>query len=278
VKQLYGTKGCVFKNTRLTLSNNPMRMLKFLKFFSIFLIPTFACISTFAQTKVEPCKGAEVEKWNNCFGVYSPVKGEKFVGVFVEGNYFRGTYYLPSGERYTGRINPEGKWHGLGTYTFPSGEMYIGQWRNGEVTDQSINVGVGEKIPMIKVINACDTRSRDEFSDVAGCIKRSYQAVGASPNSQEIKNFYLLLDGVMEDFNRGNFGLAKAKAEVIKAWQSTIDSSNKRNEDAAANSRPIFIPPPLGGPGTGGIDSFTRNQMYQDCLQRAARDFRTCIP
>ena len=68
----------------------------------------------------------------------------------------------------------------------------------------------------------------------------------------------------MEDFNKGNYGLAKAKAEIIKAWQSTIDASNKRNEDSSA--------------GGGGIDSFTRNQMYQDCLQRAAMDFRICIP
>lgn len=265
------------KTTKPVIFQKSFHMLKHLKFFSVFIISTISCISTFAQSKVESCKGTEVEKWTNCFGVYSPLKGEKFVGVFVDGSYFRGTYYLQSGERYTGRINPDGKWHGLGTFTFPSGEMYIGQWRNGEVSDQSINVGIGEKIPMIKVINACDTKSRDEFLDVAGCIKRSYQAVGASPNSQEIKNFYLLLDGVMEDFNRGNFGLAKAKAEVIKAWQSTIDSSNKRNEDAAASSRPIFISPPLAA-GAVGIDSFTRNQMYQDCLQRANKDFRTCIP
>ena len=79
----------------------------------------------------------------------------------------------------------------------------------------------------------------------------------------------------MEDFNKGNYGLAKAKAEIIKAWQSTIDASNKRDEDSR---RPIFTPPPMGSAGGGGIDSFTRNQMYQDCLQRAAMDFRICIP
>ena len=84
----------------------------------------------------------------------------------------------------------------------------------------------------------------------------------------ETKNFLMFLGGISEDFIKKTIGIGKAKAELIKAWQTTIDASNKRNEDAAANSRPM----------TGGIDSYTRYQMYQDCLQMARKDARTCIP
>ena len=197
------------------------------------------------------------------FGDIKYPNGNRYVGRFVNGHFQMGTYIQSTGEIYTGRYKDDA-YSGLGTYSFPSGEMYIGQWKNDEFTGQGLHVAAGKKIEMIKVINACDARNIEDFPDVADCIKRSYQRVGTAPSSQAIKNFYLLLDGVMEDFNKGNYGLAKAKAEIIKAWQSTIDASNKRNEDSSA--------------GGGGIDSFTRNQMYQDCLQRAAMDFRICIP
>ena len=129
------------------------------------------------------------------------------------------------------------------------------------------------KLSMIQVIRGCDD---EKFPSNVRCIKNSYSRFGSAPEHNEVKNFYLLLDGVIEDFNMKKIGVAKAKAEVIKAWQSTIDLSNKRDEDAAAI--PIFIPSPIGGAGAGGIDSFTRNQMYQDCLQMARKDARTCIP
>ena len=122
------------------------------------------------------------------------------------------------------------------------------------------------KLQMIQIIRGCDD---PRFPASVTCIKRSYASYGVSPNSREVKNFYLLADGVVEDFNNKKVGYARAKAELIKAWQSTIDASNNRNENAA--SRPI-------APPTGGIDSYTRNQMYQDCLKMATKDYRTCIP
>lgn len=126
------------------------------------------------------------------------------------------------------------------------------------------------KLLMIQVIRGCD---EGHFPTNIRCIKNSYSRFGTGPNSSDVKNFYSIIDGIVEDFNNNKIGLAKAKAEVIKAWQSTIDASNKRNEDAAAaTSRG------RGRGSAGGIDSFTRNQMYQDCLQRAAKDYRTCIP
>jgi hypothetical protein len=129
------------------------------------------------------------------------------------------------------------------------------------------------KLSMIQVIRGCD---EEQFPSNVRCIKNSYSRFGSSPKHNEVKNFYLIVDGVIEDFNMKKIGVAKANAEVIKAWQSTIDSSNKRVDDAAAI--PMFIPPPIGGAGVRGIDPYTRNQMYQDCLQMARKDARICIP
>ena len=33
-----------------------------------------------------------------------------------------------------------------------------------------------------------------------------------------------------------------------------------------------------GSRSSGGVDGFTRHQMYQDCLGKAQWDYRTCIP
>lgn len=192
-----------------------------------------------AQTKLEACKG-DAQQWSNCFGVIKYPDGNRYVGRFLNGNFLIGTYTHSSGEIYTGRFKDDA-YSGLGTYSFPSGQTLIGQWRNNEFTGQGLNIPAGIKIEMIKVINACDTRSTEEFPDVAGCIKRSYQRVGKAPSSQDVKNLYLLIDGVMEDFNKGNFGIAKAKAEIIKVWQSTIDASNKSDQ---ANAPINQIQPP----------------------------------
>lgn len=133
------------------------------------------------------------------------------------------------------------------------------------------------KLSMIQVIRGCD---EEQFPNNIRCIKNSYSRFGSAPKHNNVKNFYLLVDGVIEDFNMKKIGAAKANAEVIKAWQSTIDSSNKRVDDAAAAAAaiPIFNPPPIGGAGVRGIDPYTRNQMYQDCLQMARKDARICIP
>jgi hypothetical protein len=89
------------------------------------------------------------------------------------------------------------------------------------------------KLSMIEVIRGCDDV---QFPNNVRCIKNSYSRFGRSPNSAEVKNFYLLVDGVVEDFNSKKIGLAKAKAEVIKAWQSTIEADNIKIQNDISNS------------------------------------------
>ena len=91
--------------------------------------------------------------------------------------------------------------------------------------------GPDGKLRMIQVIRGCEDK---RFPESVNCIKEAYSNFGSGPNSNEVKNFYLLVDGVVENFNNQKFGVSVAKAEIIKAWQSTIDASNKRNEGIAA--------------------------------------------
>jgi hypothetical protein len=90
--------------------------------------------------------------------------------------------------------------------------------------------GPDGKLRMIQVIRGCEDK---RFPESVNCIKEAYSNFGVSPNSNEVKNFYLLVDGVVENFNNQKFGVSVAKAEIIKAWQATIDAPNKRNEDVA---------------------------------------------
>jgi len=227
----HGSKATInnIKKTYIKLSMRKMTKFRALTLTYLTVMILFG--NALAQNRIETCKG-DSEQWSNCFGVIKYPDGNRYAGRFSTGKFLMGTYTHSTGETYTGRYK-NNEFNGLGTYVFPSGEMYIGQWKNNEFTGQGLTVEAGTKIVMIKVINACDSRNMEDFPDVAGCIKRSYQRVGTVPSGQNTKNFYSLLDGVMEDFNKGNFGLAKAKAEIIKAWQSTIDASNKREQDSA---------------------------------------------
>jgi hypothetical protein len=242
--------------------------------------------------RLPECKGQDISQGVNCFGSYFYDDGQKYVGQFNNGQRNGlGIFTWPSGQKYTGRFE-NGDFQGRGTLIYddgssyfgqfladkregqgvystssPTGGIFVGEFINDEVGKKAIYFDKTKKYPMIEVINACENQSNSNIVPIATCIKFVYGKVGTFPKSQETKNFITLLDGISEDFNKKTIGFAKSKAELIKAWQSTIDASNNRS-----------IPMPFGGAGTGGIDSYTRNQMYQDCLQMARKDARTCIP
>jgi hypothetical protein len=250
-----------------------------------------------AWNRLPECKGQDISQGVNCYGSYTYDGGGAYVGQFKNGkrnglgtltwagNKYagqfeddefkgRGNLLYADGSRYFGQFLAD-KSEGQGVWFHPAQGITVGEFVNDEIGKKTFFFEKTKKFPMIEVINACENQSDTNFVAIAACIKFVYGHVGTLPSSQDVKNFIRLLDGVSEDFNKKTIGFAKAKAEMVKAWQSTIDASNKRNEDAAAR---IFIPPPIGGSGARGIDSFTRNQMYQDCLQMARKDARTCIP
>lgn len=118
------------------------------------------------------------------------------------------------------------------------------------------------KLVMIEVIQGCnDHYNFTEFSGLASCIRGSYDNFGTDPNGVNVKNFYSLLDGINEEFQAGKIGWGKASADLIKAWQSTIDAGNKASRARSAGSDPA--------------EDFNRNQRYWDCL---ARPGALCLP
>jgi hypothetical protein len=242
-----------------------------------------------AWNRLPECKGQDISQGVNCFGSFVYDNGQKYVGQYKNGKrngigtftwdghkYVgqfedddfkgRGTLIYADGSRYFGQFLSD-KSEGQGVYFSPSQGVVVGEFINDKVGEKTVFFDKTKKFPMIEVINACENQSDSNFVAIAACIKFVYGQVGTSPSSRDVKNFISLVDGISEDFNKKIIGFAKSKAELIKAWQSTIDASNNRS-----------IPMPFGGAGTGGIDSYTRNQMYQDCLQMAGRDGRICIP
>ena len=103
------------------------------------------------------------------------------------------------------------------------------------------------KLSMIQVIRGCE---EEQFPGSVRCIKNSYSRFGRSPKSAEVKNFYLLIDGVVQDYKISKISLNKAKAEVVNAWQSTIDTSNKRIAESANTNRALVNGQPQGTQST----------------------------
>ena len=124
-----------------------------------------------------------------------------------------------------GGYDPESKKNSESTNTFLSTQRQ---------TIHPVNDGV--KLTMLEVINSCgENYSFNKFNDYADCVRYSYNSYGTTPSSQTVKAFYIFLDEIVEESNRGSYGMAKAKGEMLRAWQSTIDVSN-RGATAATTS------------------------------------------
>lgn len=119
-----------------------------------------------------------------------------------------------------------------------------------------------KKLTMIEVINACkDHHKFVEFYGLMTCIRVSYENYGTTPKSTDVQNFYTLMIAIEEDFQRRKITMTKANAELIKAWQMTIEASNNASKARSSNSDPA--------------ESFNRHQRYQNCLNRGGT---MCLP
>ena len=241
--------------------HTPMiRCLAFVAFLGTYGL-SFAQNNLPAWNRLPECKGQDMAQGLNCFGSFEYYNGEKYTGQYKDGKRNGlGTYTWPDGQKYSGPFDNEdlhgrgtmtwadgsnywgeffrSKRHGQSIYVKPSSGMFVGEFVNDAIGERTVFVPKDKKIPMIEVINACETQSSVNFIFIATCIKIAYRKVGTSPDSQETRNFYRLLDGISEDANKKNIGIGKAKAELIKAWQSTIDASNK-NEQANIRSSQV---------------------------------------
>jgi hypothetical protein len=108
----------------------------------------------------------------------------------------------------------------------------------------------GAKLTMLEVINSCgESYSFNKFSDYADCVRYSYQSYGTVPSSPDVKSFLIFLDEIVEESNKGSYGFAKAKAEMLRIWESKIDAINKQqfqNFRQQQNNMVITAPPAIG--------------------------------
>jgi hypothetical protein len=213
-----------------------------------------------AWNRLPECKGQDIAQGVNCFGSFTYEGGATYVGQFKNGkrnglgtltwagNKYagqfedddlkgRGTLLYADGSRYFGQFLAY-KSEGQGVWFHPAHGITVGEFINDEVGKKTVFFDKTKKYPMIEVINACENQSNSNFAPIAACIKFVYGQLGTFPKSQETKNFVTLLDGISEDFNKKTFGFAKSKAEMIKAWQSTVDASNK-NEQVNVRSNQV---------------------------------------
>jgi len=88
--------------------------------------------SVFAKSILPTCKGADIKKYNNCFGEQTLTNGDKYAGEYKNGlPHGKGSYTLANGSKHTGEYKngvPEGK----GTSTYAEGGSYVGEFKNGK--------------------------------------------------------------------------------------------------------------------------------------------------
>ena len=95
-------------------------------------------------------------------------------------------------------------------------------------------VSAGEKYPMKVIMDHCIANYEKhypndrDFSQVVVCIKKIYTDSGTQPNSPDIKSFYTFADEIEERFRSRELSYIRSKAELVRAWQSTIEAPNLR--------------------------------------------------
>ncbi len=83
-----------------------------------------------------PSKSPYLEKWDNCFGAYTWVDGDNYIGEYKDDKmHGQGTYTYASGAKYVGEFK-DGKKHGQGTYTYANGAKYVGEYKDEKMHGQ----------------------------------------------------------------------------------------------------------------------------------------------
>ena len=101
---------------------------------------------------------------------------------------------------------------------------------------------------MERVLGEC--AGQQPFPAYAACIKGTYAKHGNTKKDGSVLAFYAYLDEILENFERSQakpepMSEAKARADVYRAWQGTIEASNQKIEAQAASaaaSSPVYKP------------------------------------
>lgn len=82
---------------------------------------------------------------------------------------------------------------------------------------------------MERVLQECE--KQQPYPEYAACIRERYNKVGNSKKSGAVFAFYALLEEIKEAYLKAQESSepmteAKARSNVYRAWQSTIEASN----------------------------------------------------
>jgi hypothetical protein len=109
---------------------------------------------------------------------------------------------------------------------------------------KTINMTLTGGVRMEMVMQDCGSVA--VFNQYAGCIKSTYNEKGNYPNSGDTRNFYAQMDEIVEMFNRKILSESQARARLYRAWDVTINQSNKLEQARQAASQAASQPRSYG--------------------------------
>jgi hypothetical protein len=149
-----------------------------------------------------------------------------------------GIYRWKNGEIFEGSFVDMGL-DGEGIRTLTNGEKVKQLWQNNKFISQTnLNsqfqgqANPTPKLQMRQVMAMCRTQPdiKENFSKIYLCIKDTYSNLGSQPESLDVANFYVFLDEIEEKITKKQISISIANAEMIRAYQNTIELANNKKE------------------------------------------------
>jgi hypothetical protein len=101
---------------------------------SLILLILFA--SNAMASSLPNCPSDQSKRYHNCFGTYTYVDGDKYIGEWKDDKiHGQGTYTYADGSKYVGEYI-DNKRNGQGTYTYANGEKYVGEYKDDKIHGQ----------------------------------------------------------------------------------------------------------------------------------------------
>jgi hypothetical protein len=89
-------------------------------------------------SNLPPCPASDWTKWSNCFGSWTGLSGDKYVGEFNNGKFNgQGTTIFPNGSKYIGEWKDDA-FSGQGTLISSKGKKYVGEFKDNNKNGKGI--------------------------------------------------------------------------------------------------------------------------------------------